>query len=227
MDDFEFSINCVQENNRKNPKVSNVYLIQCSRCYSTPLINSFMNLITKNVSTMDDKRIFFNALSVTTLKEFQRTLTNPNVKYQKTLDLILSLGQQLEYLIETENVSFYEFNPENVIVIDEKIFIYLSNNLIRVFKDSKKRTMEFRFPFVRAPHLLISPELTRIKSIPCIVNHKTIYYSLGLLSLFFLSNEVVNEFTLDQIDFLKNTKLYWLLLRCLDLDPLKRTIVYL
>lgn len=221
MDDLEFTITCLQ----KNPKKSNVYLIECFCCYSTPLINSFMNLVTKyNVSTMDDKSIFLHAFSVTTLKEFQQTLKNPNVKYQKTLDLILSLGQQLEYLIETENVSFYEYNPENVIVIDEKIFIYLSNNLMRVFK---KRTIEFTFPFVRAPHLLISPEVARIQSIPCTINHKTIYYSLGLLSLFFLLNELVNEFTLDQLNFLRNTKLYWLLLRCLDLDPLKRTIVYL
>ena len=220
MDDLELSITCLQ----KNPKVSNVYLIQCSRCYSIPLINSFMNLVTKNVSTMDDKNIFFNAFSVTTLKEFQRTLTNPNVKYQKTLDLILSLGQQLEYLIETENVSFYEYNPENVIVIDEKIFVYLSNNLKHVFK---KHKMEFRYPFVRAPHLLISPEVATIQRIPCTINHKTIYYSLGLLSTFFLLNERVGEFHLDELNFLKNTKLYWLLLRCLDLDPLKRTIVYL
>lgn len=184
-----------------------------------------MNLVTKyNVSTMDDKSIFLHAFSVTTLKEFQQTLKNPNVKYQKTLDLILSLGQQLEYLIETENVSFYEYNPENVIVIDEKIFIYLSNNLMRVFK---KRTIEFTFPFVRAPHLLISPEVARIQSIPCTINHKTIYYSLGLLSLFFLLNERIGEFHLDKLNFLRNTKLYWLLLRCLDLDPLKRTIVYL
>ena len=189
-----------------------------------------MNLVTKNVSTMDSKSIFFNAFSVTTLKEFQQTLKNPNVKYQKTLDLILSLGQQLEYLIETENVSFYEYNPENVIVIDAKIFVYLSNNLLSVSSSSSssgKRTMEFRFPFIRAPHLLISPELTKIQSIPCTINYKTIYYSLGLLSTFFLLNERVGEFHLDQIDFLKNTKLYWLLLRCLDLDPLKRTIVYL
>jgi len=179
---------------------------------------------------MDSKSIFFNASSVTTLKEFQQTLTNPNVKYQKTLDLILSLGQQLEYLIETENVSFYEYNPENVIVIDEKIFIYLSNKLMRVSSSSSssgKRTMEFMFPFIRAPNLLISPELTKIQSIPCIVNHKTIYYSLGLLSTFFLLNEVNSEFSLEKLNFMKHTKLYWLLLRCLDLDPLKRTIVYL
>jgi hypothetical protein len=186
--------------------------------------------LVKSVSTTDSKSIFFNAFSVTTLKEFQLTLTNPNIKYQKTLDLILSLGQQLEYLIETENVSFYEYNPENVIVIDEKIFVYLSNNLTSVSSSSSssgKRTMEFRFPFIRAPHLLISPELTKIQNIPCTINHKTIYYSLGLLSTFFLLNEVNSEFTLDELNFLKNTKLYWLLLRCLDLDPLKRTIVYL
>ena len=226
MDDLELFIACVQ----KNTKIPNTYFIQGSSSFSTPLINSFMNLVTKNVSTMDSKSIFFNAFSVTTLKEFQQTLKNPNVKYQKTLDLILSLGQQLEYLIETENVSFYEYNPENVIVIDAKIFVYLSNNLLSVSSSSSssgKRTMEFRFPFIRAPHLLISPELTKIQSIPCTINYKTIYYSLGLLSTFFLLNERVGEFHLDQIDFLKNTKLYWLLLRCLDLDPLKRTIVYL
>jgi len=218
--DLKFSITCVQ----RNPKISNLYLIECSHCYSTPLINSFMKLVNQNVSTMDEKRIFFNASSITTLKIFQQTLTNPNVKYQKTLQLILSLGQQLEYLIETENVSFYEYNPDNVIVIDGTIFVYLSNNLMNV---TKKRTIEFTFPFIREPHLLISPEVAKIQNIPSTVNHKTIYYSLGLLSIFFLLNQQIGEFHLDQIDFLKNTKLYWLLLRCLDLDPLKRTIVYL
>jgi hypothetical protein len=229
MDDLELSITCLQ----KNPKIPNTYFIQGSCSYSIPLINSFMNLVTKNVSSVDSSshRIFLNAFSVTTLKEFRQTLTNPNVKYQKTLDLILSLGQQLEYLIETENVSFYEYNPENVIVIDEKIFVYLSNNVMRVSSSSSsssgKHTMEFRFPFIRAPYLLISPELTKIQSIPCTINHKTIYYSLGLLSTFLLLNERIEEFHLDELNFLKNTKLYWLLLRCLDLDPLKRTIVYL
>ena len=227
-DDLKLSIiACLQ----KNPKIPNTYFIQGSCSFSTPLLNSFMNLVTKNVSSVDSSsnRIFLNAFSVTTLKEFRQTLTNPNVKYQKTLDLILSLGQQLEYLIETENVSFYEYNPENAIVIDEKIFVYLSNNVMRVSSPSSsgKHTMEFRFPFIRAPYLLISPELTKIQSIPCTINHKTIYYSLGLLSTFFLLNERVGEFHLDELNFLKNTKLYWLLLRCLDLDPLKRTIVYL
>ena len=220
-DDLEFTITCVQ----KNPKVSNLYSIQCSHGFSTSLLNSFMNLIKKyKVSTKDSQSIFFHASSVSTLKQFQQTLTNTNVKYQKTLELILSLGQQLEYLIETENVSFYEYNPEKVIVIDGTIFIYLSNHLTNM---NKKRTMEFTFPFIRAPHLFISPEMAKIQYIPCTVHHKTIYYSLGLLSIFFLLNQQIGEFHLDQIDFLKNTKLYWLLLRCLDLDPLKRTIVYL
>jgi len=224
--DLEFYISCVQNN--LNPNISNVYLIQCSRCYSTPLINSFMKLH-KNVSTMECRSIFLNAFSVTTLKQFQQTLTNPSVKYQKTLQLILSLGQQLEYLIETENMSFYEYNPDNVIVIDDTIFIYLSDNLMNVTNPSSsgKRMIEFRFPFIREPHLLISPELTKIQRIPSTVNHKTIYYSLGLLSLSLLLNERIGEFDPDQIDFLKNTKLYWLLLRCLDLDPDKRTILYL
>jgi hypothetical protein len=186
-----------------------------------------MKLVNQNISTMDEKSIFFNASSITTLKNFQQTLTNPNLKYQKTLQLILSLGQQLEYLIETENMTFYEYNPENVIVIDGTIFIYLSNNLMNVTKESKKHMIEFMFPFIREPHLFISPEVAKIQNIPCKINHKTIYYSLGLLSLSFLLNEQMKEFQLNQIDFLKNTKLYWLLLRCLDLDPDKRTILYL
>jgi hypothetical protein len=207
---------------------------------SEPLINS-IQLIGSTISD-DYKSITFKATSVQSLKKFQSK--KENVTYENALRLIVSLIDQLNYLIKKEFSCFYEYTPENIIVVDGTKFIYLSNNdLIKIEKSSAN--IRFTRPFSREG--FISPEISQITSIPTEVNYKTIYYSLGVLVVYFLLNvninrtntktpnttnisilEKENELKLNEIlTPIYGTKLYWLLIRCLDNDPEKRSILYI
>ena len=73
--------------------------------------------------------ISFKAHSIKTLNQYKADLTHaksvPNFSYLNTLKLVYYLTKQLSYLIEETHNSFYQFTPENIIVIDNSKFIYL------------------------------------------------------------------------------------------------------
>jgi hypothetical protein len=84
----------------------------------------------------------------------------------------------------------------------------------------------------------LAPELLSLKEIPSFVNYKVSYFSLGYLILYTLlghdgdsDNEDLPE--KDKIShrmntlIIKNTKLYWLLERCLVEEPKNRSILFI
>jgi hypothetical protein len=195
---------------------------------SESLINSLIK--TKLIIALDindDFRLLsFRASSIKSLKKF--LLKRENITYENALKMILSLTKQFQYLITREFVCFYEFIIENIIVIDDEKFVYLSNEDLLKLSDQNK--IQFVIPFGREG--LISPELLKIKSIPSELNYKTIYYSLGVLIVYFLFDKNINndenKNTLNEIlKPIKGTKLFGLLNRCLLEEPDSRTVIYL
>jgi hypothetical protein len=151
-----------------------------------------------------------------------------NINYENTLKLVVSLTNQIQYLIITECECFYEYIIENIIVIDDDKFIYLSND--DLLKISESNNFNFTNPFNR--NGFISPELFKINSIPSELNYKTIYYSLGALVVYFLFDKNINkdEFKYDLNEILKlieGTKLFGLIIRCLFQEANERSIVYI
>lgn len=79
-----------------------------------------------------------------------------------------------------------------------------------------------------------NPELFNIKSLPCEVNYKSCYYSLGSLVVYCLINSyllVGNEIKSDaeiekSLSPIKNTKMYWFLKRCLNSLSHKRILLF-
>jgi hypothetical protein len=82
--------------------------------------------------------------------------------------------------------------------------------------------------------------MLKIKELPSHVHYKTSYFSLGCLLLYALTEgkedfyteylkeikcEKIHEY-LNNLHF-KNTKLYWLLSRCLVEEPKKRSILFI
>ena len=117
---------------------------------------------------------------------------------------------------------------ENIIVIDDDKFIYLSND--DLLKISESNNFNFTNPFNR--NGFISPELFKINSIPSELNYKTIYYSLGALVVYFLFDKNINkhDFNYDLNEILKpieGTKLFGLIIRCLFQEANERSIVYI
>jgi hypothetical protein len=209
----------------KNEKDNTEFTIQFTTS-SESLINSMIK--TKQIigsSISDDyKSLTFRASSIKSLKKYLSK--RENITYDNTLKLIWSLTKQLHYLITIEHECFYEFIIENIIVVDDDKFIYISNE--DLLKLSKSNKIQFTKPFNREG--FISPEVFKINKIPSELNYKTIYYSLAVLAVYFLFDKNINNNDLSNEENLKpieGTKLYGLLIRCLYEDPERRTIIYI
>jgi hypothetical protein len=176
------------------------------------------------------KSISFKAHSIKTLNQYKLDLTQaksvPNFSYLNTLKLVYYLTKQLSYLIEETHNTFYQFTPENIIVIDNSKYMYLSLNHLKKI-DEKTELIRFTAPFDRDG--FVSPELLKIKSVPTTINYRTIYYSLGLLIIDCLFDYKENDINnLEEImGPIKETKLFYLVKRCLDEEATNRVIFHL
>jgi hypothetical protein len=195
---------------------------------SESLINSIIKTKLIIGSSISDnyKALTFRASSVKSLRKF--ISNKQNINYENTLKIIISLTKQIQYLITTECECFYEYIIENIIVIDDDKFVYLSND--DLLKLSESNNFSFTKPFNR--NGFISPELLKINSIPSELNYKTIYYSLGALVVYFLFDKNIfkDGFNNDINEILKpieGTKLFGLIIRCLFQEANERSIVYI
>jgi len=196
---------------------------------SESLIDSMIKTKLIIASSISDeyKSVTFRASSV---KSFKKFISNrENINYENTLKIIVSLCKQFQYLITIKYECFYKYTIENIIVIDDDKFIYLSNEDLLKLSESNK--IKFTKPFNSEG--LISPELLKINSIPSELNYKTVYYSLGALVVYFLFDKNINNkdgFNYDINEILKpieGTKLFGLLNRCLLIEANSRTIIYI
>lgn len=210
-----FKLSHNQENN---------YFTLTSR--SDALMRSIAHVLNVNNNlVVDNNRLDFEANSVISLEDYMaKDDTNT---YENTLSIVSSLTTQLEYLINVEQVTFYEYRTKNVLVVifNEKVnFIYVSNNLLEI---KKEKHIKFTKPFNRE-ECFISPEIQNMKHIPTEINYKTIYYSLGSLATFFLFKKLFSkkEEAEEVLRPIAYTKLYWLLLRTLEIIPERRSIIY-
>lgn len=203
------------------------------------LINSLIRTkIIQGASVSDDyKELKFRAQSVKSLKQFKEEQSkqtgNKSLSINLAHSMVETLVMQLDYLISVESSTILGYNPENIIVINEKKFAFLGSELITEIDDEM---IQISCPFT-PNDFFISPELLNINKLPSYVHYKTSYFSLACLIIYSLSSndkfykEYLNDKQPDRIiEFLnnhpiKNTKLYWLLSRCLVEDPKNRSIL--
>ena len=168
----------------------------------------------------DYKTVIFKAHSVKMLQ------SRTNFSYESALKMAFFLTKQLDYLIDKESECFYQYTTENIIIIDNAKYGYLSKeHLIKM--DDDKQSIIFTTPFDRDG--FVSPELLKIKTIPAKTNYKTIYYSLGLLLVDCLFEKSGNLFSndLNILNPIKDTKLFYLIKRCFEFDEDKRLVYYI
>jgi hypothetical protein len=210
-----------------------------SAAYS--LINSLIKtrIIQGGSTNATYKQLTFKASSVKTLEEYQK---DNLVSYGKKAILIPNLANmirhlttQLQYLIERESSTIIGYNTSDIIVINDEKFAFLGSEFIANIDDDMAT---ISCPF-STNDFFISPELFTIKEIPSTIHFKTAYFSLGMLFIYMLLGE--DEFYIDYIKHkqpkkiidllhnhpIKNTRLYWLLSRCLVEDPKDRCIILL
>jgi hypothetical protein len=167
--------------------------------------------------------ISFNANNIQTLKEYYKL---GKVTYNIFMRLIYYLSVQLKYLIETCNKAFIGYSPEHIIVINNERFIYLHVNQLH---NIHHECLDITYPFSPG-EFYMSPEHLSIKEIPANIHYKACYYSLACLIIHGYSNQPYDIKDINhKLELLpiKDTKLYYLLKRCITEDIQHRCILYI
>ena len=175
--------------------------------------------------------IIFNANNIQTWKEYYKV---GQVSYNIFMRLIYYLSIQLKYLIETCNKAFIGYSPEHIIVINNERFIYLHVNQLHSIHNE---CINITYPFSPGDFYM-SPEHMSIREIPANIQYKACYYSLACFIIHGYSNQKqdvnnMNNNIKNNINHklellpIKDTKLYYLLKRCISEDIKNRCILYI
>jgi hypothetical protein len=245
----EITVNeIILNDNVKMRKENNIYELEF-KISNYELVNSLLKtrIIQGGSTDTTYKRIYFKADQVKTLKQFKYDKKMATGKYVLSVsniaNLIRCLAIQLDYLIEIEHCTILGYNPEEIIVINDAIFAYIGTELIEKIDEDTNNVM-ISCPY-STKDFFFSPELLSIKEIPSYIHFKSSYFSLGLLIIYALLEE--DEFYSEYINNIhsinhynssnilnvlnnhpiKNSKLYWLLSRCLVEEPNDRSIILL
>jgi hypothetical protein len=210
---------------------------------SVKLVNSIIKakIITGSVTDENYQLIKFKAESVKSLKQFMENskskIGREGLIVPDIAKMIRSLGKQLEYLLENEFSTIIGYSPENIIVINEERFAFISSEFIADFDEVTELAM-ISCPF-NTNDFFFSPELLSINEIPSYIHYKTSYFSFACLILFSITgdDEFYKEFLTHKqpqkiLEILnnhpiKNTRIYWLLSRCLVEKVNNRSIICL
>ena len=202
--------------------------------------------IIQGTITDDYTTLRFKALSVKSFPQFieeqNKVRGSPILSINLAANMISSLTQQLSHLITKESQTIIGYAPENIIVINDQTFAFLDSELIADIDPVGKEMATISCPF-KVTDFFASPEILKITELPSYVHYKTSYFSLGCLLLYALTEgrleeddfykEYLKELNCEKIhEYLtglhfKNTKLYWLLSRCLVEEPKKRSILFI
>jgi hypothetical protein len=160
--------------------------------------------------------------------------------YRKNIILIWNLIKQQQFL-EKRGYGFYGFSPEEDVIWDNKNTFFIANPKRILPILSEKGIMQFDVPFDKR-NLFCSPELLSVRSLPARVHYKTIYYSIAAFITYNMFGKVVENSRASVPDFeeleeeskkthdilhqIKYTKLYWLLVKMLNITPENRHCLF-
>ena len=224
---------------------NNKFVINFS-CYSESLIKSLTKsgLILGATVTDDYQTLMFKAVSLKQLYYFKEE--NDTIADSKSIPINLvakmaaDLGRQLDYLLKNYNETILGFNIENVFVINETDFIYLSSEFFREVNVYDK-TIMITYP-ISTDDFYVAPNLLAINKLPYYAHYKTVYFSLGCLLLYALigNNDFYEDYVKETAQLrhpkiceylnklpIKDTKLFGLIERCLVEEPENRSIVFI
>lgn len=171
-----------------------------------------------------DDCICFTAEKVEPLKDFLfKENNNAKLTNIQSIQLLKTITRQIKYL-EGINYTFYGFNIDDILVINESKYIIVSSKHILPIQDNK---IIFYYPF-NIPYFS-SPEIVKLTNLPSKIDYRSCYYSLGALLIFCILNKnllVCSDKELDEfLEPIYDTNIYWFLKRCLHRDVTKRVLL--
>lgn len=184
------------------------------------LIKSFSYSLPDAITNSNMSNITFEADNIMLIKD------HPKFTYISILKLIKTLSKQL-VVLTNYNYSFSQYDLENIIVVDNNEYLYISKEHF-VPIDTTTNNITISLPFKKTN--LSSPELRQLETLPSETTVKTIYYSLASLILYLLFNVAdVSSNHINVLDILipiKETKLYWFILRGIEQNPKERYLLF-
>lgn len=140
--------------------------------------------------------------------------------YDDGLCLATTIGNQIFHL-ENRGHTLSWIDPKHIIVVDNKYFLYLGDE--HVVKLSNKHTFFITKPIFMLESLYLAPEYKCVRKLPAELPKSAVYYSLAAVivhSLF--PDKPIQEFHTNVLAPILDTKLYWMLLKCLTAEPSER-----
>ena len=196
------------------------------------LINSLIKSGLLNNAITDDnyKNIYFKCSSMCLLQDIFKKLKPINI-----YKMIYDISSQMRYLLEDENSVFIGFDPRHILVVNEDTYLYINGEHLGTIDDQEN--IEIKYP-PNSQDYILAPELYEITELPCKINYKCSYYSVGILYLYIFN--IIETKRIQKIDtndveeinqLLKNlsinhTKIYYFLQRCLQKNPVIRQIIF-
>ncbi len=162
------------------------------------------------------------------------------LSYRHLKHLFLDIGKQLEGL-EKDNFGHLFFRLEDIVRVEldettqeggtgkDISFLYLNTDNFLPLND---KFLTISRPFDKSK-LFFSPEMKNINHFPVNIPISSQFYGLSLLVSFCLRKDDTKIKVLNLDNFrqylssIENTKLYWALLRCLQLDPDDRVYLFI
>lgn len=187
------------------------------------LVQSLVQTRLLTGATRDDtfRTVRFKAVSATLLPEFIKKYGPLSVT--QVAKMVLDLGTQLKYLLETTHCGLFGYSPDHVLVLnDGESFVFLGNELVAPVVDGHQ--LHVYAPLSRRD-CLFSPELERITQLPAQIHFKSAYYSLACLLIFALLGKPESLEALHGHP-LEGSKLYGLLSHCLSQKAEERSLVW-
>jgi hypothetical protein len=190
-----------------------------------PIYSCIKKILKNSLYDEESKSMFFSAEQVNSLQNY---LMNVKLSHLKCIKMIDDLTKQINYL-KSINYGFYGFDIQDILVINEDIFLICAGDYIQTLASSSE--IIFYSPF-KIPYFG-SPDIITLTSLPSTIDYKCIYYSLGALIIYSLlneyllkGNEIKSEEDIEKLIIpLKDTKIYWFLKRCLKTNSKKRVLL--
>lgn len=214
----------------KNVKIliQSLFNAKLLQAHTSTITDNYQTLLikAKTITNFDD--FLMNQYETNTQQQFE------NKKYEIALKIIEDLMKQLKSLFHYKH-TFYAFSLEHLFVIDNQQFIYLNlEHLLPLDLNPKQNpTITLKIPFQREKHgVFLSPEIQEMNELPFSLDYKTIYYSLGSLIIYFLFETQINEIQENNTKIkeilkpIKETKLYWFLVRIMNQQPEERWLYF-
>ena len=202
----------------------------------------YLQFVKKNLVIKQEKKnsFTFKAKNVETLKSLLKQ-KKEKLSYYHCKLLFLDMAKTIEHL-ETLDLGIISLDLNDIIMVefqdnknmrstsdDTKAVTYFFYLNIDKFVELRNENLVINRP-VNKSNLFISPEVKQIKHFPSTIKKQSTYYCLALLLCHCFSKITKNmdyDKLIKHLEMIKETKLYWAILRCLEQNPEDRFLLFI